>query len=70
MSIAFLPAYPSSPRTRSTNVRDAVTQQLAQMQEMLDTARDVRAVTISVKMKNGTTTVRAVVVQIDTETAL
>jgi hypothetical protein len=47
-----------------------VTQQLTQMQEMLDTARDVRAVTISVKMKNGTTTVRAVVVQIDTETAL
>jgi hypothetical protein len=70
MSIAFVPAYPSHPRTRSINVRDAVTQQLAQMQEMLDVARDVRAVTISVKMKNGTIAVRAVVVQIDTEMAL
>jgi len=70
MSIAFVPAYPSRPRTRSINVQEAVTQQLTQMREMLDAARDVRAITISVKMKNGTPTVRAVVVQIDTETTI
>jgi len=70
MSAAFVPAYPSRPRTRTTNVQEAVTLQLTQMREMLDAARDVRAVTISVKMKNGTPTVRAVVVQIDTEMAI
>lgn len=70
MSTTFVPAYPSRARTRTSSVQDAVIQQLMQMREMLDAARDVRAVTISVKMKNGTSTVRAVVVQIDTEMAL
>jgi len=40
------------------------------MRELLDVAHDVRAITISVKMKNGTPVVRAVVVQIDTETTI
>jgi hypothetical protein len=70
MSAAFVPAYPSKPRTRTTNVQDAVIQQLRQMRDMLDVARDVRAVTISVKMKHGTPAVRAVVVTIDTEMSI
>ena len=67
MAVAFLPTYPSKPRTRSLNVQDAVTRQLAEMRDMLDAAKDVRAVTISVKMKNGSPVVRAVVVQVETE---
>lgn len=67
MAVAFLPTYPSKPRTRSLNVQDAVTRQLVEMREMLDAAKDVRAVTISVKMKNGSPVVRAVVVQVETE---
>jgi hypothetical protein len=70
MSVAFVPAYPSRPRTRTINVQEAVTLQLTQMRDMLDAARDVRAITISVKMKNGTPIVRAVVVQVDTETVI
>ena len=60
----------NAPKRRSGNILDAVRSELESRRNAIDGDEDIRSVTVSIKMIQGTNRVRAVVVNVESEKTL
>jgi hypothetical protein len=65
-----VPGWRAKPTTRTSLIQETILVELGRMRAAIDAAPDVRSVTITVKMKVGGITPRAVVSQIETEATM